>query len=110
MYDKFGQVLRLENLPIGRRDFKVFRRREGDSDGPINTCDCARAWDLHRRAELGQKINERDAAALATVEKKHLRANWQRIWASGLPGKAVPCVRLIRCASRRQTPGSDQPW
>ena len=34
MYDKFGQVLRLENLLINVRDFKVFRRREGDQGLP----------------------------------------------------------------------------
>ncbi len=39
MYDKFGQVLRLENLLINVRDFKVFRRREGDSDGPMRQAD-----------------------------------------------------------------------
>jgi hypothetical protein len=71
MYDKFGQVLRLENLLINVRDFKVFRRREGDSDGPMEYLRLRKGVaDLHRRAELGQKINERYAAALGTVENK----------------------------------------
>jgi hypothetical protein len=69
MYDKFGQVLRLENLLINVRDFKVFRMREGDSDGPMEYLRLRKGVaDIHRRAELGEKINERYAEALATVE------------------------------------------
>jgi hypothetical protein len=68
MYDKFGQVLRLENILINVRDFKVFRMREGDTDGPMEYLRLRKGVaDMHRRAELGQKINERYAAALATV-------------------------------------------
>lgn len=71
MYDKFGQVLRLENLLINVRDFKVFRQREGDPDGPMQYLRLRKGVaDMHRRAELGQKINERYAAALATVAEK----------------------------------------
>jgi hypothetical protein len=69
MYDKFGQVLRLENMLINVRDFKVFRMREGDSDGPMEYLRLRKGVaDMHRRAELGEKINERYAAAMATVE------------------------------------------
>ena len=69
MYDKFGQVLRLENILINVRDFKVFRMREGDTDGPMEYLRLRKGVaDMHRRAQLGQKINERYAAALATVE------------------------------------------
>jgi hypothetical protein len=68
MYDKFGQVLRLENLLINVRDFKVFRLREGSTDGPMEYLRLRKGVaDMHRRAELGAKINERYAAALATV-------------------------------------------
>jgi hypothetical protein len=71
MYDKFGQVLRLENLLINVRDFKVFRRREGDADGPMQYLRLRKGVaDMQRRAELGQQINERYAAALATVQQK----------------------------------------
>jgi hypothetical protein len=71
MYDKFGQVLRLENLLINVCAFKVFRRREGDSEGPLEYLRLRKGVaDIHRRAEVGQKINERYAAALATVEDK----------------------------------------
>jgi hypothetical protein len=71
MYDKFGQILRLENLLINVRDFKVFRRREGQRDGPLEYLRLRKSVaDIHRRADLGRKINERFADALATVEDK----------------------------------------
>jgi hypothetical protein len=71
MYDKFQQVLRLENLLINVRDFKVFRRREGDTDGPMEYLRLRKSVaDMHRRAQIGQRINERYAEALATVEEK----------------------------------------
>ncbi len=71
MYDKFGQVLRLENLLINVRDFKVYRRREGDQNGPMEYLRLRKGVaDMQRRAELGRKINERYADALATVEDK----------------------------------------
>src|SRR5207247_9188144 len=69
MYAKFGQVRRLENLLINVRDFKVFRMREGSTDGPMEYLRLRKGVaDMHRRAELGEKINERYAEALATVE------------------------------------------
>jgi hypothetical protein len=68
MYDKFGQVLRLEDLLIDVRDFKVFRTREGETDGPMEYLRLRKGVaDIHRRAELGAKINDRYAEALATV-------------------------------------------
>jgi len=71
MYDKFSQVLRLENLLINVRDFKVFRRREGVSDGPMEYLRLRKTVaDMHRRAQLGRRINERYAEALAIVEDK----------------------------------------
>jgi hypothetical protein len=70
MYDKFGQVLRLENLLINVREFKVFRRREGDMDGPMEYLRLRKGVaDMHRRAQVGQKINDRYATALATVSE-----------------------------------------
>jgi hypothetical protein len=71
MYDKFGQILRLENLLINVRDFKVYRRREGDRTGPMEYLRLRKGVaDMQRRAELGRKINERYAEALTTVEDK----------------------------------------
>ena len=69
MYDKFMQVLRLENLLYRLRDFKVYRTKEGDPNGKMEYLRLRKGVaDLHRRAELGQKINDKYAAALATVE------------------------------------------
>ena len=43
--------------------------REGDTDGPMEYLRLRKGVaDIHRRAELGAKINERYAEALATVE------------------------------------------
>jgi hypothetical protein len=71
MYDKFGQILRLENLLIDVRDFKVLRRREGQHDGPLEYLRLRKSVaDIHRRADLGRSINERLAGALTTVQDK----------------------------------------
>jgi hypothetical protein len=69
MYDKQGTVLRIEAVTNDTRDLKVYRAKEGDSDGP-------RQWrplrkgvaDLPRRAEVSQKSTERYLESLATVE------------------------------------------
>jgi hypothetical protein len=70
LYDKaytpLGSVLRVELTMQNPEDFQVYRRREGDENGP-------RAWlrmrkgiaDLHRRAEVSQKANDRYLNALA---------------------------------------------
>jgi hypothetical protein len=71
MYDKFGVVLRLENLLRDVRHFKVLRRREGDNEGPLEYLRMRKGVaDLHGRAEVGKKINDRLAASLATVAEK----------------------------------------
>jgi hypothetical protein len=68
MYDKFGEVLRLENLLRNVRDFKVYRTLENKPDGPMAYHRMRQGVaDLHQRAEVGRKINERYAASLATV-------------------------------------------
>jgi hypothetical protein len=67
MYDK-GSVLRVEATINHPEDFRVFRAKEGDADGP-------KGWrplrdgvaDLHRRAEVSQAANERYLEALAAV-------------------------------------------
>jgi hypothetical protein len=70
MYDKQGSVLRIETVINDPRDMKVFRAKEGDQEG-------TRKWlplrkgvaDLHRRAEISQKSNERYADSLATLRE-----------------------------------------
>jgi hypothetical protein len=68
MYDKQETVLRIETTINDPRDMKVLRPREGH---PLET----KTWqrlrkgvaDLHRRAEVSQKSNERYLEALAAI-------------------------------------------
>jgi hypothetical protein len=70
MYDKQGSVLRVETTINDPSDMKVYRPKEGDEQG-------AKDWrrlrkgvaDLHRRAEVSQKANERYLASLAAAEE-----------------------------------------
>jgi hypothetical protein len=69
LYDKSGSVLRVETTVNDPRDFKVYRRKQGESDSKP-------AWlplrkhvaDLPRRVEVSQKANERYLEALAAIE------------------------------------------
>jgi hypothetical protein len=66
--DKFGPVLRPETLLIDVRDFKVFRMREGSTEGPMQYLRSREGVaDRHRRAAVGARINERSAEARAKV-------------------------------------------
>ena len=70
MYDKFGEVLRLENLLHNAQDFRVYRTTENNPNGPMAYLPIRKGVaDLHQRAQVGRKINERYAASLATVEE-----------------------------------------
>ena len=68
MYDKQGSVLRVETTINNTRDFRVFRAKEGARRGP-------KSWrilrkgvaDMHRRAEVSQKANERYLESLAAA-------------------------------------------
>jgi hypothetical protein len=70
MYDRPG-VLRVETTIAKTAHFKVFRPLQHDPRGPL-------AWrplrksvaDLHRRAELSQRANERDLDALSVVDDR----------------------------------------
>jgi len=69
IYDKHGLLLRVETTLNEPRDFKVFRPREGERNGP-------RAWrplrqgiaDLNRRAQVSQASNERYLDALTDAD------------------------------------------
>ncbi len=69
MYDKAGSILRAETTIARTNDFKVLRPSEDDPNGKL-------AWrplrksvaDLHRRAQISQRCNERYLDALAAVE------------------------------------------
>jgi hypothetical protein len=111
MYDKAGQVLRLENLLLNVRDFKVFRTREGDPEGRQEYLRLRKGVaDIHRRAGLGSKINERYATALATVAEptplgeltKDLgkRVEWKGRKVRALNPLAAEDVKLLEAVNR----------
>ena len=73
LYDKaytpVGSVLRAELTMQDPEDFKVYRRPEGDPDAPMFWLRMRKGIaDLHRRAEVSQKANERYLDALASVD------------------------------------------
>lgn len=83
MYDKAGNILRVETTIAWTPDFKVFRPLTNDPNGKL-------AWrplrkgvaDIHRRAQVSQQSNERYLDALAAVDD------------------ATPCSRLFDAVSR----------
>jgi hypothetical protein len=83
MYDKAGSILRVETTIAQTTDFKVLRPPHDNPDGVL-------AWrpmrkgvaDLHRRAELSQRSNERYLEALSAVED------------------VTPCARLFDAVAR----------
>jgi hypothetical protein len=75
MYDKMMSVLRIESMLLDLEHFKVFRTKEGDEDGPLSYRRLRKGVaDLHRRAEVSEKINDRYLSSLATVEEKQTLA------------------------------------
>lgn len=83
MYDKAGSILRIETTIANPADFKVYRPRHDDSEGRLEWRPLRKGVaDLHRRAELSQRSNERYLDALAAVDA------------------AAPCSRLFDVVSR----------
>jgi hypothetical protein len=71
MYDKQGSVLRVETTINDPRDFKIFRRPEGHPRKPQKWRILRKGVaDMHRRAEVSQKANERYLESLAAVGEK----------------------------------------
>lgn len=69
MYDKQGSVLRVETTINNTRQMKVYRTREGDPEGPQSWQKLRKGVaDLHRRAEISQKSNERYLESLSTAD------------------------------------------
>jgi len=111
MYDKFGLILRLETLLRDLRHFKVFRAKEGEPDGPKQYLRMRQGVaDIHGRAQVSQKINERYADSLATVEDKTplaeltdalgRRTTWKGRSVRPLNPLAPDDVRLLEAVSR----------
>jgi len=68
MYDKYGNLLRLEATIIHPEEFKVYRPKEGDPEGPKTWRKLRRGVaDLHRRAQVSQAANDRYLLALAST-------------------------------------------
>ena len=111
MYDKFGQVLRLETLLRDLRTFKVYRAKQGEPDGPKAYRRLRQGVaDLPARAELSQQVNERYAAALATVKTDvplgqlaadlGKRVEWRGRGVRALNPLAAEDVALLEAVSR----------
>jgi len=71
MYDKAASILRVETTIAKTQDFKVLRPPHQDPDGKLDWKPLRKGVaDLHRRAEVSQRSNERYLEALATVEDR----------------------------------------
>lgn len=69
MYDKAGNILRVETTMANTADFKVRRPPHDDPDGKLDWRPMRKGVaDLHRRAEVSQRANERYLDALSIVE------------------------------------------
>lgn len=69
LYDKEGSVLRAENTVHHAAAFKVYRRKEGVTRGPMSWLPLRKGIaDLHRRVQLGQAANERYLDAFADAD------------------------------------------
>jgi hypothetical protein len=69
MYDKAGNVLRMETTIARTSDFKVYRPLHDDPNGKLQWRPLRKGIaDLHRRAEVSQRSNERYLDALSAVD------------------------------------------
>jgi len=111
MYDKRGSVLRVESQLLDLEHFKVFRCKEGDESGPMSYRRLRKGVaDLHRRAAVSQKINDRYVASLASVEEKQTlaeatkdlgqRKQWKGRTVRALNPLAVEDAALLEAVSR----------
>jgi hypothetical protein len=111
MYDKQGTLLRIETVINDVEGMKSYRAKENDPTGPKDWRRLRKGVaDLHRRAEISQKANERYAASLATVEEatplKDLSdpvcqpVTWHGRRLRGLQPLAVADAALLEAVSR----------
>jgi hypothetical protein len=69
MYDKAGSVLRVETTLACPKDFKVLRPRHDEPQGKLEWRPLRKGIaDMHRRAEVSQRSNERYLEALSAVD------------------------------------------
>jgi hypothetical protein len=111
MYDKQGSVLRVETTINHTRQMKVYRASEHNPSGPKSWQKLRKGVaDLHRRAEISQKSNERYLDALAAVEaeptlaeiaaKVCRRTTWKGRAVRALNPLAEQDARLLEAVSR----------
>lgn len=68
-YDKAGSVLRIETTINQPKQFRVFRSKQGDPEGPKSWRPMRKSVaDLRRRAEVSQQVNQRYAEALGSLD------------------------------------------
>lgn len=90
MYDKQGSNLRVETTINDTRQMKVYRASEDNPNGPQSWQKLRKGVaDLHRRAAISQKANERYLDALAAVDS-----------AATLAEMAVSVCQRTRCQGR----------
>jgi len=73
IYDKEGSVLRVETTVNTPQDFKVYRPKQGEPEGPCSWQRMRKSIaDLHRRAKISQASNQRYLDALACIKVDRL--------------------------------------
>jgi hypothetical protein len=111
MYDKQETVLRVETTINDPRNLKVLRPKEGEPNGPKVYRQLRKGVaDLHRRAEVSQKSNERYLEALSSVDssaslEETVRplckpTRWKGRQVRGLQPLAAPDAALLAAISR----------
>jgi hypothetical protein len=111
MYDKQQTVLRVETTVNDARDIRVYRTAETDPGGRPGWLPLRKGVaDLHRRADVSQKANERYFESLATVEVEQSlgetvhaicqRTTWQGQRVRGLAPFTSADASLLAAVSR----------
>jgi hypothetical protein len=111
MYDKMMSVLRIESMLMDLRHFKVFRTKEGDEGGPLSYLRLRKGVaNLHRRAKVSEKINNRYVDSLARVAQSETlaeltedltkRTTWKGRSVRGLNPLAPEDAALLEAVSR----------
>lgn len=111
MYDKQSWVLRVETTVNDAKGFKVYRKAEGNPESEKRWRPLRKAVaDLHRRAKLSDKANDRYLDNLAAVDcEKPLGeltaklcepTTWQGRRVRGLSPLSPDDTRLLRAVSR----------
>ena len=100
LYDKAytpkGSVLRAEATIHNADDFRVYRRKEGDRNGPRAWRRLRRGIDLYRRTQLSHKAAARYPDAFAAVDDTITPStNCSSDWNNHGNGVAVECVPSV---------------